>query len=110
LIKQLNKNRRKDDFEACEKPARRADIKAIKQKRAACERAADFVKDGITIGLGTGSTVYRTVRRLGELVIKENKSFAPPDFPANRKSSPRMQHVVAGASGIEIIERGSRKL
>lgn len=40
-------------------------------KQTAGERAAEFVKDGMTVGLGTGSTVYWTIRRLGELVVKE---------------------------------------
>jgi ribose 5-phosphate isomerase A len=37
-------------------------------KKVAGERAADFVRDGMTIGLGTGSTVYFTILRIGELV------------------------------------------
>ena len=37
-------------------------------KQQAGERAVEFVKDGMTIGMGTGSTVYWTIRRLGELV------------------------------------------
>ncbi|WP_042169372.1 ribose-5-phosphate isomerase RpiA [Paenibacillus gorillae] len=37
-------------------------------KRLAGERAADFVEDGMTIGLGTGSTVYWTLMKLGERV------------------------------------------
>ncbi|MGH7861041.1 MAG: ribose-5-phosphate isomerase RpiA [Candidatus Dormibacteraceae bacterium] len=36
-------------------------------KQLAGERAAEFVKDGMTIGLGTGSTVYFTIQCLGEL-------------------------------------------
>ncbi|KAF0821980.1 Ribose-5-phosphate isomerase A [Cytobacillus firmus] len=35
---------------------------------AAGEKAADFVKDGMIIGLGSGSTVYWFLKRLGELV------------------------------------------
>ncbi|MGY6208786.1 ribose-5-phosphate isomerase RpiA [Cytobacillus firmus] len=38
------------------------------QKKAAGEKAADFVKDGMIIGLGSGSTVYWFLKRLGELV------------------------------------------
>jgi ribose 5-phosphate isomerase A len=37
-------------------------------KQQAGEKAVEFVKDGMTIGMGTGSTVYWTIRRLGELV------------------------------------------
>lgn len=34
-------------------------------KRAAGERAAEFVSDRMNIGLGTGSTVYWTIRQIG---------------------------------------------
>lgn len=37
-------------------------------KQLAGEKAAEFVKDGMAVGLGTGSTVYFTIQRLGELV------------------------------------------
>ncbi|MBO1582611.1 ribose 5-phosphate isomerase A [Bacillus sp. XF8] len=37
-------------------------------KRLAGEHAADFIKDGMKIGLGTGSTVYWTIQKLGQLV------------------------------------------
>src|SRR6266487_5988371 len=37
-------------------------------KRRAGERAADMVADGMVVGLGTGSTVYWTLQRLGERV------------------------------------------
>jgi ribose 5-phosphate isomerase A len=37
-------------------------------KQLAGERAVEFVEDGMTLGLGTGSTVYWTIERLGALV------------------------------------------
>ncbi|XOK61543.1 ribose-5-phosphate isomerase RpiA [Paenibacillus elgii] len=37
-------------------------------KKAAGEKAAEYISDGMRIGLGTGSTVYWTILRLGELV------------------------------------------
>jgi ribose 5-phosphate isomerase A len=40
-------------------------------KRAAARRAADFVKDGMRVGLGTGSTAAFMVKRLGERVRSE---------------------------------------
>ena len=43
-------------------------------KQLAGEYAATFVKDGMKIGLGTGSTVYWTIEKLGERV-KEGLSF-----------------------------------
>ena len=37
-------------------------------KKLAGEKAAEYVKDGMIVGLGTGSTVYYTILKLGELV------------------------------------------
>ena len=38
------------------------------QKKAAGERAADYVKDGMILGLGTGSTAYYATLKIGERV------------------------------------------
>lgn len=40
------------------------------RKRIAGEKAAELVKDGMVVGLGTGSTVYYTIKKLGEMVAK----------------------------------------
>ena len=41
----------------------------VAQKRAAGEAAVDrFVRDGMCVGLGTGSTAYWAVNRVGELI------------------------------------------
>lgn len=40
----------------------------MESKKIAGEKAAEFVKDGMVVGLGTGSTVYYTIKRLGEMV------------------------------------------
>ncbi|WP_212005403.1 ribose-5-phosphate isomerase RpiA [Chitinophaga sp. HK235] len=37
-------------------------------KKAAGEKAAEYVKPGMTIGLGTGSTAYYAIMRIGKLV------------------------------------------
>lgn len=37
-------------------------------KKAAAERAVDFVEAGMVVGLGSGSTTLHAVRRIGELV------------------------------------------
>lgn len=40
-------------------------------KKAAAERAVDeYVEDGMTVGLGTGSTAYFAILRVGELVAQ----------------------------------------
>ncbi|MBL8006515.1 MAG: ribose-5-phosphate isomerase RpiA [Ignavibacteria bacterium] len=38
------------------------------EKKTAGEKAAEFVKDGMIVGLGTGSTVYYAIKKLGEMV------------------------------------------
>ncbi|MFC5465212.1 ribose-5-phosphate isomerase RpiA [Lederbergia graminis] len=40
----------------------------MNSKKLAGEKAVQYVKDGMIIGLGTGSTVYWTIKKLGELV------------------------------------------
>lgn len=41
---------------------------AMESKQLAGERAAELVENGMTVGLGTGSTVYWTILRLGERI------------------------------------------
>lgn len=40
----------------------------MNEKQIAGEKAIEFIQDGFTIGLGTGSTIYYTIMKLGELV------------------------------------------
>jgi len=42
------------------------------EKKVVGEFAASYVKDGMTVGLGTGSTVAFLIKKLGERVQKEN--------------------------------------
>ena len=53
-------------------------------KRLAGEAAADLVKSGMVVGLGTGSTVAWTIRRLGQRVKEEGLDFlgVPTSFQA----------------------------
>ena len=37
-------------------------------KRIAAHRAAEYVRDGMVVGLGTGSTARYAVEKLGEMV------------------------------------------
>lgn len=38
------------------------------EKKLAAEKAVEFVKDGMIVGIGTGSTVFFAIKKLGELV------------------------------------------
>ncbi|HHQ1151133.1 TPA: ribose 5-phosphate isomerase A [Listeria innocua] len=42
----------------------------INQKKIAGEKACEWIEDGMVVGLGTGSTVYYTIEKLGEMVQK----------------------------------------
>ena len=37
-------------------------------KQVAGEKAVEYVKDGMVVGLGTGSTVFYTIKKLGDMV------------------------------------------
>ena len=53
-------------------------------KKVAGEAAADLVKGGMAVGLGTGSTVAWTIKRLGERTREEGLDFlgVPTSFQA----------------------------
>ncbi len=38
------------------------------EKKLAAEKAVEFIEDGMTVGLGTGSTVFFAIKKLGERV------------------------------------------
>ncbi|PEJ57775.1 ribose 5-phosphate isomerase A [Bacillus sp. AFS002410] len=40
----------------------------MKDKQIVGEKAVEYVKDGMIVGLGTGSTVFYTIKKLGQLV------------------------------------------
>jgi ribose 5-phosphate isomerase A len=43
----------------------------INPKKIAAEKAVTFIKDGMTVGLGTGSTAYWAIKKIGERVKDE---------------------------------------
>ncbi len=58
----------------------------VEQKRNAGRRAAEYVKDGMTVGLGTGSTAKHAVERLGERLEEEDLDIkAIPTSKATEK-------------------------
>jgi ribose 5-phosphate isomerase A len=64
-------------------------------KKAAGEAAADLVESGMVVGLGTGSTVAWTIKRLGARVLDEGLEFlgVPTSYQAEN---------LAIASGIKL--------
>jgi len=68
----------------------------MKAKQITGEKAAEYVKDGMIIGLGTGSTAYYAVKKIGEMVRSGLKVKA---VPTSRETA-----ELAEAEGIELIE------
>jgi len=60
------------------------------QKRAAAERALEFVRPGMRLGLGTGSTAAHFVTLLGERVGAGLKIVAVPTSEATRAQAERL--------------------
>ena len=51
-------------------------------KRQAAERAVSYVKDGMVVGLGTGSTAYFAVEAIGRLVSEGQSLMGVPTSKA----------------------------
>ena len=73
-----------------------ADLERMKQ--LACQRAAQEVRDGMALGLGTGSTVYYFLHELGRMVREGVRVTGVPTFVADR-------HGVVGAQPYEVLEQ-----
>ena len=56
-------------------------------KQLAGERAADYVEDGMVVGLGTGSTAYFTIRKLGQRVAAGLKIQGIPTSEQSRQQA-----------------------
>ncbi|MDI6856268.1 MAG: ribose 5-phosphate isomerase A [Candidatus Thermoplasmatota archaeon] len=56
----------------------------VNLKKLAAEKAVDFVKDGMVVGLGTGSTVLYALKKLAKLI--QNKELNIIGIPTSRKT------------------------
>jgi ribose 5-phosphate isomerase A len=65
------------------------------EKLIAGEKAVEFIKDGMLLGLGTGSTVFYTIKKIGELV-REGMSLSAV-------STSTATSQLAASLGIEIL-------
>lgn len=65
------------------------------EKLNAGEKAVEFIKDGMLLGLGTGSTVFYTIRKVGELIKEGMKLKAVSTSSATSR--------LAASLGIEIL-------
>ena len=68
----------------------------MNEKQLAAEKSIEFIKDGMILGLGTGSTVFFLVNKLAELVKKGSKIKCTST--SNRTSE------LAKSLGIDIVD------
>jgi ribose 5-phosphate isomerase A len=68
----------------------------MKAKKLTGEKAAEYIKDGMIIGLGTGSTAYYTIKKVGEMVRNGLKVKA---VPTSKETAD-----LAAEEGIELVE------
>ncbi len=73
-------------------------------KRLAGEKAAERVKDGMVVGLGTGSTVKYTILKLGEMVKEGLDIVAVPTSKATEKLAKEMGIKLANLDDFERID------
>ncbi|RAW00863.1 ribose-5-phosphate isomerase RpiA [Pseudochryseolinea flava] len=70
-------------------------------KQIAAERAVDYVKDGMIVGLGTGSTAYFAIQKIGSLVKQGMKIKAI--------ASSQASDDLARQLGIPLLEPGNEQ-
>lgn len=68
----------------------------MKAKKLTGEKAAEYIEDGMIIGLGTGSTAYYAIKKVGEMVRNGLQIKAVPTSKETAE--------LAAAEGIELVE------
>jgi len=68
----------------------------MKAKKLTGEKAAEYIEDGMTIGLGTGSTAYYSIKKVGEMV---RNGLQVKAVPTSKETA-----QLAAEEGIELIE------
>src|SRR5687768_7520617 len=70
-------------------------------KQTAAMKAVEYIKDGMTIALGTGSTAYWAIHGIAEKVKQ--------GYQIKAIASSKASEQLARESGIELIDAGSIK-
>ncbi|KWU56590.1 ribose-5-phosphate isomerase [Bacillus mycoides] len=73
-------------------------------KQLAGEHAADFIKDGMKIGLGTGSTVYWTIQKLGKRVQEGLSIQAVPTSKETEALAKQLNIPLISLNDIQILD------
>lgn len=73
-------------------------------KQAAGYLAAEWVKDGMTVGLGTGSTAYYTIEKLGQRVAEGLKITAIATSKASEELAQKYNIPLLKASEVDKLD------
>src|SRR6056297_1306668 len=76
----------------------------MKAKQVVGEKAAEYVKDGMVVGLGTGSTAYWAVEKIGEMVKKGLNIRAIPTSEETRKHAEELNIPLVSLSDVKHID------
>lgn len=82
-------------------------------KQLAAEKAVEYVQDGMKVGLGTGSTAYWAIRKLGERVSEGLKITAVATSQASEDQARELGIPLAGfgdISGLDLTIDGADEL
>ncbi|CAM3939018.1 ribose 5-phosphate isomerase A [Bacillus luti] len=76
----------------------------INLKQFAGEYAANFVQDGMNVGLGTGSTVYWTIRKLGQRVQEGLSIQAVPTSKETEALAQQLNIPLISLNDIQMLD------
>lgn len=74
----------------------------MNEKQLVGEKAVEFVKDGMIVGLGTGSTVYYTIVKLGELV---NQGLSIKGIPTSKQTEELANELGIPLTTLDKVEK-----
>ncbi|OMD72018.1 ribose 5-phosphate isomerase A [Paenibacillus odorifer] len=77
---------------------------SINVKQLAAEKAVEFVKDGMKIGLGTGSTAYWAINKLGERVSEGLKITAVATSRASKEQARELGIPIVAFGDIDSLD------
>jgi ribose 5-phosphate isomerase A len=78
--------------------------RSMNTKKLAAKTAVEFVKDGMTIGLGTGSTAYWAIQLIGEMVQQGLNIKAIPTSSLTEKLAKELNIAIASFSDVDEID------
>lgn len=73
-------------------------------KKAAAEKAAEEIKNGMTVGLGTGSTVFWAIKKIGERVKEGLQIKAIATSLRSEELAKQLNIPIISAANITIID------